>query len=143
MTLRITGACTPRLKKLLSEQMLHNEALRTYSPKMVRPEARRPAVRYVQSSFGLSERGACRALGLPRATQWFSSKKAPQDELLTRMRELAAKRPRAGYRTLYRLLRREGSRANHKRVYRLYHAEGLSLRLLRSRARLSCAAGTS
>jgi putative transposase len=51
------------------------------------------------------------------------------------MRELAAKRPRAGYRTLYRLLRREGSRANHKRVYRLYHAEGLSLRIKRRKRR--------
>ena len=101
----------------------------------MRPEARRAAVRYVQSSFRLSERSACRALGLPRATQRYSSKKAPQGELLTRMRELAAKRPRAGYRTLYRLLRREGSSANHKRVYRLYRAEGLSLRIKRRKRR--------
>lgn len=49
------------------------------------------------------------------------------------MRQLAADRPRGGYRTLWRLLRREGVRVNHKRVYRLYRAEGLSLRVKRRR----------
>lgn len=53
--------------------------------------------------------------------------------MLARMRDLAAKRPRAGYRTLGRLLRREGLQANHKRVYRLYRAEGLSIRVKRRR----------
>jgi putative transposase len=102
---------------------------------MVRPEARRLAVRHVQHAFGLSERSACRALGVPRATQRYESLREPQDTLLGRMRELAAKRPRAGYRTLYRLLRREGSPANHKRVYRLYRLDGLSLRIKRRKRR--------
>jgi len=102
---------------------------------MVRPEARRAAVRHVQSSFGLSERSACRALGVPRASQRYVSTKEPQDALLARMRDLASKRPRAGYRTLYRLLRREGCTANHKRVYRLYRIDGLSLRIKRRKRR--------
>ena len=98
---------------------------------MVRPEARRQAVRHVQKAFGLSERSACRALGVSRATQRYISTKEPQGELLARMRELAMKRPRAGYRTLYRLLRREGCAANHKRVYRRCRADRLSLRIKR------------
>jgi putative transposase len=102
---------------------------------MVRPEMRRIAVRHVQRAFALSERSACRALGVSRATQRYVSRKAPDDALLARMREIAAKRPRAGYRTLYRLLRREGSDANHKRVYRLYRADGLSLRIKRRKRR--------
>lgn len=102
---------------------------------MVKPEARRLAVRHVQHAFGLSERSACRALGVPRATQRYEARREPQDALLGRMRELAAKRPRAGYRTLYRLLRREGSEANHKRVYRLYRNDGLSLRIKRRKRR--------
>ncbi len=53
------------------------------------------------------------------------------------MRQLAAKRPRAGYRTLYRLLPREGSKANHERVYRFYRADGLSLRIKRRRRRVA------
>lgn len=102
---------------------------------MVRPEVRREIVRHMQTAFGLSERSACRAAGVPRATQRYTSRKEPQASLLGRMRELATLRPRAGYRTLYRLLRREGSKANHKRVYRLYRADGLSLRIKRRKRR--------
>ena len=102
---------------------------------MVRPEVRRQAVRHVQAAFGLSERSACRALGVSRASQRYVARKPPQDSLLRRMRALATKRPRAGYRTLYRLLRREGSDVNHKRVYRLYRADGLSLRVKRRKRR--------
>jgi putative transposase len=44
------------------------------------------------------------------------------------LRELAAERPRFGYRRLHALLRREGVTVNHKRVERLYRAEGLAVR---------------
>lgn len=99
---------------------------------MVRPASSRSAVRYVQAAFGLSQRSACRALGVSRATQRYTSRRE-QDSILPRMRNLAASRPRAGYRTLGRLLRREGVHVNDKRVYRLYRAEGLSLRVRRRR----------
>jgi len=65
----------------------------------------------------LSERSACRALGFPRATQRYVSRRKGQEEVVARLRAIAAKRPRAGYRTLGRLLRREGTPINHKRVY--------------------------
>src|ERR1700756_4273709 len=67
--------------------------------------------------------------------------------LRARMKELAAKRPRFGYRRLHVLLRREKKedgtmrwQVNHKRVYRLYREEGLAMRRkakkrLRSEAR--------
>jgi putative transposase len=100
---------------------------------MVKPATRRQAVRYVQSTYGLSERGSCRALGMSRATQRYESNRTGNEDLLARMRDLAAKRPRAGYRTLGRLLRREGLQVNHKRVYRLYRSEGLSIRVKRRR----------
>ena len=86
----------------------------------------------MQTTFGLSERSACAALGVARATQRYRSRRQP-DEVAPRMRQLAADRPRAGYRTLGRLLRREGLRVNDKRVYRLYRQEGLSLRIKRRR----------
>ncbi len=44
------------------------------------------------------------------------------------MRELAAERPRFGYRRLHVMLQREGWRVNHKRLYRLYRHEGLTVR---------------
>lgn len=47
--------------------------------------------------------------------------------LRDRLLELAAERPRFGYRRLHALLYRE-DRVNHKRVYRIYRSEGLSVR---------------
>jgi len=44
-----------------------------------------------------------------------------------KLRELAQKRTRFGYRRLAIFLRREGHVVNHKKVFRLYRAEGLTL----------------
>src|SRR5215204_7682975 len=51
-----------------------------------------------------------------------------EESLRRRLRELAAARPRFGYRRLHVLLRREGVIVNHKRVERLYREEGLAVR---------------
>ena len=52
-----------------------------------------------------------------------------QTEVLRqRLRELAAERPRYGYRRLHVLLVREGHAVNHKRIHRLYREEGLAVR---------------
>ena len=53
--------------------------------------------------------------------------------LRTRLKELAAKRMRFGYRRLTAMLEREGMSANHKRVYRLYCEEGLAMRIRQRR----------
>jgi len=50
-----------------------------------------------------------------------------------RLRELAEKRPRWGYRRLYVLLKREGCRRNRKLLQRLYREEGLTVRKRRRR----------
>jgi putative transposase len=54
--------------------------------------------------------------------------------LRCRLRELAAQRPRFGYRRLHVLLRREGIVVNHKRVERLYREEGLAVRRRRRKS---------
>jgi putative transposase len=87
---------------------------------------------------GLSERSACRALGAPRATHRYDSRRPGVESLASRLRELAIQRPRFGYRRLYLLLRREGVVVNHKRVYRVYRSEGLTVRIKR-RKRLAAA----
>lgn len=92
------------------------------------PAARRQAVALAGAEFGLSERRACALLGVGRSTVRYRTRRPPDDSLCTRLRTLAAERPRAGYRGLYRWLRREGWLVNHKRVHRLYRAEGLALR---------------
>ncbi len=66
--------------------------------------------------------------GLHRSTLRYRTKPTHDDSLRRRLRELAAERPRFGYRRLRVLLRREGDRVNHKRVHPLYRAEGLVVR---------------
>jgi HTH-like domain len=78
----------------------------------------------------MSERQACRLVGLARSTNRYQAKKTARDAALRgRLKELAAKRMRFGYRRLTAMLVREGMTANHKRVYRLYREEGLAMRI--------------
>ncbi len=79
--------------------------------------------------FGFSERRACAVVGIGRSTARYRGR-PPADEprRRQRLRELAAERPRFGYRRLHALLRREGIAVNHKRVERLYREEGLAVR---------------
>lgn len=94
----------------------------------MKPAQRRAAVAHVQHHFELSQRRACRVLGTPRSTMRYQSRREDDEPLRRRLRELAAQRPRFGYRRLHVLLRREGLCVNHKRVARLYRAEGLAVR---------------
>jgi putative transposase len=94
----------------------------------VRPAQRRAAVQHVQERFGFSQRRACRLVGGTRSTVRYRSRRRDDDALRTRLRDLAAQRPRFGYRRLHVLLRREGIVVNHKRVARLYREEGLAVR---------------
>jgi putative transposase len=95
----------------------------------VRPAQRRAAVCYLQERFGVSQRWACRLIGAARSTVRYRRRGGDDDGVLRdRLRELAAERPRFGYRRLHVLLRREGRVVNHKRVARLYRAEGLAVR---------------
>lgn len=69
----------------------------------------------------MSERQASRLMDLARSTYRHRAGKAGGDqELRQRLKELAAKRMRFGYRRLTALLGCEGVEVNHKRVYRLY-----------------------
>jgi putative transposase len=86
-------------------------------------------VQWVREHYGLSERRACRLVGIGRSTLRYRSRPRPEEESLRRrLRELAAVRPRFGYRRLHVLLRREGVIINHKRIERLYREEGLAVR---------------
>jgi putative transposase len=91
-------------------------------------------VSYVEVEYQISERHACRLMGLGRSTHRYRGRKAERDRSLrTRLKELAAKRMRFGYRRLTAMLVREGMLANHKRVYRLYREEELAMRIRQRR----------
>jgi putative transposase len=84
-------------------------------------------------SRGHSERRACALAGLRRSTCRYRHRRQQPEGLVARLRELAAAKPRYGYRFLHELLRREVGPINLKRVYRLYRAEGLAVRRRRRR----------
>jgi putative transposase len=82
----------------------------------------------VQKELGVSERRACTALGQPRSTQRYRTKKPQKDRpLVRRMHQLAEENPRAGYRMITALLCREGWQVNQKRVHRLWKEAGLQV----------------
>ena len=84
--------------------------------------------------YHMSERHACRLMELARSTHRYRAQRAERDsDLRQRLKELAAKRMRFGYRRLTAMLARTGTPANHKRVYRLYCEEGLSMRIRQRR----------
>jgi putative transposase len=78
--------------------------------------------------LGLSERRACRLVGIGRSVARYEAQRKEPQGLRQRLRELASERRRYGYRRRWVLLRREGFMVNHKRVYRLYREEGLMVR---------------
>ncbi len=93
--------------------------------------------------YQVSERHACRLVGLGRSTYRYRARKAERDSALrVRLKELAAKRMRFGYRRLTAMLVREGIVVNHKRVYRMYREEGLAMRI-RQRRRIRWAGAVS
>jgi putative transposase len=88
----------------------------------------------MRQALAISERRACRLVGLSRTTLRRVLEEQPQTiALKARIVDLAHARRRFGYRRIHDLLRREGVQANHKRVYRLYREASLSVRKRRRR----------
>jgi transposase InsO family protein len=104
----------------------------------VSPTRRRQAVVKAMTTFMISERRACRALGVPRSSQrYVGAEREREEELLLRIRALARENPRYGYRRIRALLVREGWSVNLKRVHRLWRREGLKVpQIQRKRRRL-------
>ncbi len=99
----------------------------------MRPVAKRKAVGFLITEMGLSERRACRIVGLARSVQQY--RPVPKDDaaVVKRMKALASENRRYGYLRLHAMLRREGLVVNHKRTYRLYTDEGLQVRTRKRR----------
>jgi putative transposase len=104
---------------------------------VVTTTARRAVVGFLQESYELSQRRACDAIGLLRSTCRYLCRRRDDVRLRQRLKELAQKRPRFGYRRLWWTLRhREHFLVNPKRVHRVYREEGLQVRR-RRRKRVS------
>ena len=95
----------------------------------------REDVAFVSAAFDLSERRACKLLGVDRASYRYEQRPDQNAVLREELLKLARQKPRFGYRRLHAVLERRGQAVNVKRVYRLYREEGLAVRR-RKRKRL-------
>jgi putative transposase len=87
----------------------------------------------------MSERRACRVIGINRTSVRYRATRPDDGALRERLKALAQERRRFGYRHLHVLLLQEGHAVNRKRVQRLYREERLTVRrrLLRQASRLA------
>ncbi|MFC2012724.1 IS3 family transposase [Chloroflexota bacterium] len=84
-------------------------------------------------TLSVSQRRACQALGQYRTTQIYPPHIGTEEEELTsRITELASQYGRYGYRRITTMLNREGWQVNHKKVERIWRKEGLRCRSRRS-----------
>ena len=100
---------------------------------MVRPAAKREAVAHLRNVLQMSERRACTLVAADRKMIRYRSRRPPDIELRTRLRDLANQRRRFGYRRLFILLREQGEPSGVNRIYRLYREEGLTVRKRKAR----------
>ena len=100
---------------------------------MVGPAAKREAVAHLRNVLQMSERRACTLVAADRKMIRYRSRRPPDIELRTRLRDLANQRRRFGYRRLFILLREQGEPSGVNRIYRLYREEGLTVRKRKAR----------
>ena len=96
----------------------------------------RKDVAFAVEHFPMTERRACKLVGLDRSSYRYQPRRDHNAELRQELVSVARQKPRYGYRRLHALLSRRGFAVSAQRVYRLYRAEGLMVRRLR-RKRLS------
>ena len=102
---------------------------------MVTPQQKRQVVR-VLVDCGVSQRQACRTIGLSRSTYGYRSTRRENDAVFRqRVLDTAFQYPRFGYRRVAAWLCQPEQPVNAKRVYRIWRELGLSLPRRRPRQR--------
>jgi len=96
----------------------------------------RKDVAFACERFQLSERRACKLLGVDRGSYRYEPRPDRNAQLRDALVSLARQKPRYGYRRLHVVLSKRGHGASVMRIYRLYRAEGLAVRRLK-RKRIS------
>ena len=77
---------------------------------------------------GVSERQACKSVGIQRSTKRHKSQRKDDALVRSKIVAMADARRRFGYRRITWMLQREGLSINKKRVYRIYCEENLQVR---------------
>jgi len=77
---------------------------------------------------GVSQRQACKELGIPRSTYQYRPKPKQDQEICHQLQNLVEKHPSIGFWQSFHRIRRKGFGWNHKRVYRVYTSMKLNIR---------------
>lgn len=78
--------------------------------------------------YKVSERRACKTVGIHRSTMRYELTQAPEEKvLIAELHKLSREYPFYGYKKIWALLRRDGWKVNRKRVERLWRLEGLTI----------------
>jgi putative transposase len=93
---------------------------------VVTVERKREAVFFLKAKQ-VSQRRSCQLILLARSTYQYRTKRAPDVEFETEVKELAVAHPRYGYRRVHALLNRRGQTVNEKRVMRVWQKFGLQV----------------
>ncbi len=106
----------------------------SFGKELTTPNERREAALRAMRDHDISQRRACRLVGVDPKTV---RRERPPDnpEIRKEMIAVAAKRRRFGYRRIGVMLERKGMIMNHKKLYRLYTDEKLGVRRRRARKR--------
>lgn len=95
---------------------------------MTTPQRQRMAAEAI-TTYGLSERRACRLLGISRTGFRYERKQPDDTEIIARLQDLAERKPRWGLGKMVDYLRHDGHLWNHKRIGRVYRQLQLHLRV--------------
>lgn len=90
---------------------------------MVGLPAQREAISFIKEEFKVSERKACRAISIERASIRYKKRPDKNIDLKNRMTYWSEKRPRYGHPRIHEMILRDGFKVNHKRTERLYYQE--------------------
>lgn len=93
---------------------------------MIDRQEARAALQFLKE-WGLSERYACRLLGLNRSTHQYHARPDRNQFLRRELGEFARKKRRRGYRKAHVYLLRQGYHVSRNRVFRLWKQEGLQV----------------
>jgi len=95
---------------------------------VVKPASKKQVVTQMRTIHHLSERTACKLVGISRNGYRYEAVPSQDDVLKQRLKELAAQHKGLGYLMLHGLLQGEGLVVNRKRTYRIYSELALQLR---------------
>ena len=90
---------------------------------------KRELVAYAVTKHQLSQRRACRLLGVSRSGLRYRRRPRQDGAVQELLLRLAASKPRWGFEKMFDWLRGQGYRWNHKRVRRIYRDLTLNLRI--------------